>query len=1189
MTSLLSQSRCSSEILAGNLESRNISDSDECSSDDEEISNIDMTHLHLAETIIEDSIGTSCFIRKFVKLIIDKRIPSTDILVQAMCYRVQQSFDGTHSIRYQPSYGMFWAGVRNLLKSRGLIAFKEYIPIPTDLSKFTKLIYQSCGLDEETLGKSGVQNSSIRFWLNAKNREQKSKIIPVSLSVDGKKIVASPNGAEDLGGLGGGLSVSDEEVKRKKEEEELLNYVDSLDDRSACFKLYDLMTNESFKLVNKLTAIDKLLKLNTKRADKNGHLNRYIFVLNDQKVTGLRILKTIQSVQCEIIRRISVFRNCIELVGDDSPNIITLHDQENFIQLGTLHRRDNESFYDAVEKAIENTKDILSFSWDIVEKFPVALLKKGSILFTDLIKMCVVSDNELYIACGLGRQHPLSDMKELYSFCHSSPDTIRQREYEVHDESIFATITSQFGSMSFGKNMVLMEGGLYVTDSLGSSPQLVAIPDINNKRIEFSLKFFRVEANTFQMSEEYLVSGLASSYIVNAVRGCILVLYNQESCVVFNVEKNDGLINKMKSFIKYYLKLDKCINRRSPEMIQIIEELRKDIAANMSNVNILGSYPLVTAVLNTPRTQNESCILLPLPRPKRELKLKNKIDIRKDISHIMDGSRKFLIKQARELVVVNISDISGSLSSVPHTILGATYVSGSSLKTIVKDCLKATEAVLVDENAKVLNISVDGESLHLATTLPDGSPGTELQLAKNTLKIIEKISKNDLIDLVSRNERIELKEIGENHDEKCTEEDYLQDIPDEEILLHINESIAVDCIETKNLTVTIEDIERMLRSTKEPSGVRERREKCKNMPVKDLRNLCLKEIFPAVRTEWLTAAYGRPSIIVKLKNEHLKYSPRTVFEKCDNFFRTVTFDTAHIVNLLRESAAKGRLEELGLTIESLNKLTEQTEFSYLINILKLRNGSLMYDPMNQSSSYKLFSNSTEKGLTDIGDMAGAKCCQIIREGLIDSLDTSGLGSENRCRKICKLKTFLEDKISILDKIRRPGANQLSSELVQMIHCTLDSHLVTYLNCSFFNPRRKSTGTVEQFFSQITLMNDGGLKLNCVAVADILKRVTITNSLRLLPESIKGFSFLKHLNVHMKSYLECEDTNSGSDSICYPQVKSLQSSQLVILPKDSAFDMKTSKKRKIDRTARLTGGNLYDGAVRKYHRKFVPGS
>ena len=73
-----------------------------------------------------------------------------------------------------------------------------------------------------------------------------------------------------------------------------------------------------------------------------------------------------------------------------------------------------------------------------------------------------------------------------------------------------------------------------------------------------------------------------------------------------------------------------------------------------------------------------------------------------------------------------------------------------------------------------------------------------------------------------------LKEIGENHDEKCTEEDYLQDIPDEEILLHINESIAVDCIETKNLTVTIEDIERMLRSTKEPSGVRERREKCKN-------------------------------------------------------------------------------------------------------------------------------------------------------------------------------------------------------------------------------------------------------------------------------------------------------------------------------------------------------------------------
>ena len=1184
--------RCFSEILAGNLNAPEVSETENSSLifsnvedlHEVEIHNLNIAELNLADQIIESSVGVSYCIRKLIKLIIEKQLSSSDILVQALCYRIQQITDGGLSIRYQQSYGMFWAGVRNISKSRSLVAFKEHFPIPSDLSKFTKLIHQACGLDEQILGKSGVQSSSVRFWLNTKQREQQSKMIPLSLAVDGKKIVASSKGAEDLGGLGSGLRASDEEVERRREEEEISAYVESLDDRVSCFKLYDKMTNESYKLVSKLTAIDKLLKINTKRAEKNGNLHRYIYVLNEQKTTGQRLLRLIQGVQSEIIKRVSIFRKCSELVADDSPSVVNLSEQENYIQLQDLQSKEIQVLCDSVDKALQYAKDVLCFSWDLVEKLhvPCRLLKKNSTLFLSLFMMCVVRDDELYTACGLGRQHPLSDMKEVYEFCHTVPSTARQNKCKTHDDSIVAVITSYFGPMTFGKNMILMEGGLFVTDRMGSSPEFVAMPNINSKVIEFSVKVFREDTNTFQISEEHVVAGLASAYIVNASKGCLVVLYSYESCVIFSLKRNDDLIVKMRSFIDSYLKMSRCIGRRSPEMIQNIEDIRKDIIANVSNVDILGSYPLVLSASNIHRVQDKGHVLLPLSRSRHHVTLKSLMDMRSDIKLIMNESKKFLIKQAKELIVVNVSDISGTSSAVPHTILAATYLSGSSLKTIVRECLKASEACLDQMNAKVINISVDGESLHLATSLPDGSLGTELQLAKNVLKMIEKIPKNELIGLVSMNGNIDLKK--KDAEPELSPDDYFEEVHVDEILNHINESIAVDSVQSKSMPCTLEDVRRMLESVKVSLNAGDRRETCKSMPVKELRELCLREIFPSVQAEWLTSAYGGSTLTVKLKDEVLKYSPKTVFEKSDGFFKTVTFDTAHIINLLRESAAKGKLKELGLSKESLNKLSETSEYSYLINILKLKNGALMYDPMNQGSSYKLFSEGTEQGLKVIGDISGAKCCRAIREGLIESLDSSGVSSENRCRQVYTLKNLLDSKISILDKLRRPGENQLSSELVQMMYCTLDSHLVTYLNCSFFNPRRKSTGSVEQFFSQITLMNDGGLKLNCDAVADILRRVTITNSLRLLPDSVKGFSFLRHLNVHMKSYLDTNDDDSGCSSN-YPQLKSHHPARLVVVPLDSPFDAIKSKKRKVYQNTRTTEANMFDGAVRKYHRKF----
>ena len=62
-----------------------------------------------------------------------------------------------------------------------------------------------------------------------------------------------------------------------------------------------------------------------------------------------------------------------------------------------------------------------------------------------------------------------------------------------------------------------------------------------------------------------------------------------------------------------------------------------------------------------------------------------------------------------------------------------------------------------------------------------------------------------------------------------------------------------------------------------------------------------------------------------------------------------------------------------------------------------------------------------------------------------------------------LKSFLNEKIDVIKKMTRPGPKEITSELFQMMNTSLDSHIVSYLNIEFFNPRRKGTGTVEQFF------------------------------------------------------------------------------------------------------------------------------
>ena len=545
----------------------------------------------------------------------------------------------------------------------------------------------------------------------------------------------------------------------------------------------------------------------------------------------------------------------------------------------------------------------------------------------------------------------------------------------------------------------------------------------------------------------------------------------------------------------------------------------------------------------------------------------------------MDESRKYMARQAKELICVNVSDISGSFSKTPHTILAATYLTGSNLKQVVRECFNTAQDLLELNNVSVLNYAVDGESLFLAQTHENGTPGNDVYLAKSILVKLKSFSKCELLSLIAENNNVKL-----TPDLLSDTNDEIEDIPID-FETEMNESLnATICTVKEQESFTQEDIECVMRRCRlsDKDLIDKRLKKCSSLRIEELRYLCLKDAFPSLKKVWLQKCYGVDKFCLNLDDVVYTYVPSSVFSKNKySHFITTTFDMAHLCNLLRESAAKGRLEEIGLKSASLWQLAENLKFAFLKRIISLKGGSLEYDPMNQKSSEQLLSSCVEAGLEQIGDHTGAKCIRLLRGGILESMDLSGIGSIERCRKICLLKDFLNENIDVFDKLKRSGAKEITAELYQMINFSLDSHITTYLNLEYFNPRRKSTGTVEQFFSQITLMNEGGFKLTCRVLQDILHRVMITNALRLLPDHVKGFSFLRHLNLHMSSYICKQEMNLGEYS--YPQVKIGGKYSNVIHPVDSEFD-KQKKKRKTP-PARIREVIADTGSVRKYFKKF----
>ena len=1117
-----------------------------------------------ADKLLYDMFGVNV-ISLLCKLILVGQIHPDSFVVQSLAYKCQLLVRGKTGVRYKKTWGLFWAGCRNIIKSRGIIPFLDHFQVPSQsqLVKYKRDAMTLCGLEKSTIGRPGLQLSSTELWVNAKSKESQGQPLAVSVCMDGKKIAvsSSEDATEDMGGIGQFPTKEAADI----EFDDILATMGSLlkqNDRKSLFTFYDHLSSSSQEIVAKMYALQVLESTNTKKLEKNPNLSKYVHVLKSKGLAGQELLYSFCNIQRHVIEKIADQRNASHLLPQNE--IVLLQKQDNFMALESMDVKDDEGNIFVINQMAVN-EHLLEINWtNLKAKLKETWkLSRQSKSFKQLLELCYLSSDQAFSACGLENARPVQDMKSIYKQSHTFPSTLKPPV--TIDPNVVETFCAIMAPMTFGVNFNIKESGIHVKDGTCSIPDLLVINQENE--IEYNVKAKESASHIFNIDLETVAHMVVDSFIVGSRKGALLLQNNVSSLVVSCVPPDHELARSILAFCDSYISAGKCITKRTKEMMSKQQQLKNALISVKERATIIGSYPMIsTSTIESLELENQKTSL-------------SRTNLAKILGEVMHGKKRFLAKEARELVAINLTDLSGNPSDSPHTLLAATFLSSSSLKVVGEKCLKEVIEMVEKKNCVCVNVGVDGESIHLATRLPDGTPGTELALARTTLKQLQSFTKESLIKMISRNSLIDIrcKETGVEDGNELEEpiiEDLVANLEDTLTLVHEDQEV--------DTSFTLEDIETMLGS--DLTNVNPKREaELKSYKVGDLRMIGLRHIFPQLKKQWMIRNMGHETISIFCKDgQKVEHSSSTVFKKTGKgFFRTVTFDFAHIINLFRESAATGKLENLGLKVNKLVELSKKEGFNYLEQIIALKNGKLKFDSMNQKCATSLFSQKTVEGLRGLNDFEGAKAVKVISNGLL-AMDESGIKSEERVKSLMTLKNYLLEKNDILERLKRPDEKHVTNELFQMTLVSIDSNICTYLNLEFYNPRRKSTSSVESLFGQMMLMTDGCSRLGVRQLHDVLQRLALSSALRLLPVKVRGFTFLGQLKRHMTSYNpESDDHNESEGSWSYPVLKISDGS---ITPADSCFDKKASKRRQMKGKIRPMRESSFDGNVRKFHKK-----
>ena len=516
----------------------------------EDTASASMDEIQAADKLLYDIYGIN-LISVLVKLLLAGLVIPREFTIQSMAYMCQSLIRGKSGVRYQKSWGLFWAAVRNIVKSRGLIPFMDHFSVPSksQLVRYKSEALTLCGLEKSSLGKPGLQTRAIDLWVNAKSKETDGEVVAVSVCMDGKKIAvsSSDDATEDMG-----------EASKKAGDivfEELLDKMIKLvqqNDRRSLFNLYDNLSETSQDIVEKVYGCELLESHHTKRLEKNPNMIKYVHVLKSKAKTGKDILDSISSIQGQVIAQIAEIRNSRHLLPKHGE--VNIKTQANFEALELLSGKADRTNLFIINQNSRN-EHLLEIGWsniksELVETYKLSTQSES---FKRLLDLCYLKSDQVFIACGLGGARPVQDMKTIYNQSHSFPSKLSLPEQM--DANVLATFCSVMAPMTFGNNCVIMETGIHVNNGVCSVPNLLVLS--HDKSIEYSVQTVKSATHIFDIDIQTVAHMVVDGYVCGASKGTLALNSDETLLVVKCIPTDNKLAEDLLAFCYSYISANK--------------------------------------------------------------------------------------------------------------------------------------------------------------------------------------------------------------------------------------------------------------------------------------------------------------------------------------------------------------------------------------------------------------------------------------------------------------------------------------------------------------------------------------------------------------------------------------------------------------------------------------------------------
>ena len=486
------------------------------------------------------------------------------------------------------------------------------------------------GLKEYIKNETGMENS----------------FIPFSLAGDGKKIKIKEDktfGDENYDGLLGEKKLRERNEEQKEELREMLDLSENPSNLNEQFLLLE-------KLSNKMTVLNEAIITWNQKIKAYDAASKIVFVAKNKIVSLNNIRESLMDCIKQVISSSVSYRTNSSMLLPRNDTV------EGNMQLNLrfLEKLTSEEETRNLTTIIKCPISLSDYS-EIVLSRPNIRIRQDSKTYAALASQSKITSCEIFNACGLSKERPVLQLKELRKRYNKRALEQEAKNYNDEFHKIAASFAGYFASLTFGANRIIIEAGILFCGGYASTVDLMVCTKDQN--VESVVRFAKVNdvSESYLATDEEILNILFDIYSHKVDKG-YLVKYDENMMIIIEVTAENTLISTALQHITSFLEAER-FNSRTPHFVETAKNILRKVQE--SDPIILGYFPLLKTFTPS-KTSKFSDFLTATPsNTVNETLIMPKIN-NKSLEKVVSSVNESLRKLASELILFTLTDISGT-------------------------------------------------------------------------------------------------------------------------------------------------------------------------------------------------------------------------------------------------------------------------------------------------------------------------------------------------------------------------------------------------------------------------------------------------------------------------------------------------------------------------------------------------